>query len=51
MMSEIMVHVHELTQTNTNVNNDLKQKNVRGKMLSSKIYSDSDTGKKKNHTK
>ena len=32
---------------NTNVNNDLKQKNIKRKMLPSKIYSDNDTKKKK----
>ena len=34
---------------NTNVNNDLKQKNIKRKMLPSKIYSDNDTKKKKSH--
>lgn len=35
------------SKNNTNVNNDLKQKNMKKKMLPSKIYSDNDTKKKK----
>ena len=35
---------------NTNVNNDLKQKNMKRKMLPSNIYSDNDTKKKKKIT-